>query len=379
MLTSPRTLRAPRPLRIFYAAADAATADVPGSRIWYHNLFLPLIELGHEVIRFDYNLGPHVSHRDFTLPQNREFIQTYRPQLEAALLEQIEKAHQESPIDMFFSYFYAADVTAQTIETIRRAGITTVNWYCNGSYQFHLVSDIAPAYDYCLVPEKFRLEDYRRIGANPIYCQEAANPNVYRPYDLPYEYDVTFVGQKYGDRPAYIASLLQKGLDVHVWGPRWQYDDLDIPLWRKAGSRLKRFLKGHEPLFPPRIPSERRGPPLSDEALIQMYSRSRINLGFSNVADTTTGIKQVRLRDFEVPMSGGFYMVETMPELAEFFVYDQEIIGYTDKRDLAEKAAYYLAHPDERERIRQAGWNRARMDHTWHKRFVDSFAQMNLD
>jgi spore maturation protein CgeB len=371
-------LIAPRPLRIFYAAADAATADVPGSRIWYHNLYLPLTDLGHEVIRFDYDLGPHVPHRDFTLPQNQAFIRVYRPQLEAALLEQIEKAHGERPLDMFFSYFYSADITAATLQRIHDMGITTVNWYCNGSYQFHLVSDIAPAYDYCLVPEKFRLEDYRRVGATPIYCQEAANPHVYHPYDLPYEFDVTFVGQKYGDRPAYIRHLLDRGLDARVWGPRWQADSLDIPLWRKAGSRVKRFLKGSEPLFPPRIPAERCGPPLSDEELIQMYSRSRINLGFSNVADTTTGIKQVRLRDFEVPMSGGFYMVETMPELAEFFEYDKEIVGYANKKELADKAAYYLAHPEERERIRQAGWQRARADHTWHKRFLDSFAQMDL-
>lgn len=98
-------LTAPRPLRIFYAAADAATADVPGSRIWYHNLFLPLVELGHDVIRFEYDLGPHVSHRDFTQPQNREFIQAHRPHLEAALLKQLEKAHQERPLDLFLAIF----------------------------------------------------------------------------------------------------------------------------------------------------------------------------------------------------------------------------------------------------------------------------------
>ena len=58
---------------------------------------------------------------------------------------------------------------------------------------------------------------------------------------------------------------------------------------------------------------------------------------------------------------------------------DREIVGYTGKKDLADKAAYYLAHPDEREQIRRAGWERARKDHTWHKRFLDSFAQMHLD
>jgi len=42
------------------------------------------------------------------------------------------------------------------------------------------------------VPEKFRLGDYRRIGANPVTV-EAANPNVYK--QCAAWYDVTFVGQ----------------------------------------------------------------------------------------------------------------------------------------------------------------------------------------
>ena len=364
--------------RIFYAVADSATAQVQGSRIWYYNLYLPLCDLGHDVVRFDYDLTPHTRHRDMTVARHRAFVYENRPKLEKALLAQIARAHAEKPIDIFFSYFYSADITAATLEKIRDMGITTVNWYCNGSYQFNLVEQIAPAYRYCLVPEKFRLADYQRIGAHPIYCQEAANPNVYMPHDLPYEFDVTFVGQKYGDRPVYIAHLRKQGIDARVWGPGWQSQAHHLPLWRVAGSRVKRFLRGAEPLFPPRIPADICGPPLSDEELIKMYSRSRINLGFSNVADTTSGIKQVRLRDFEVPMSGGFYMVEYMEELAEFFEIGQEIVCYANQQDLAAKIHYYLQHEDEREQIRQAGWRRATRDHSWQRRLSDSFAQMQL-
>lgn len=367
-----------RPLHIFYAAADSATANTPGSKIWYYNLYLPLVDLGHDVVRFDFDFSRHVPYRDFTVTANQAAIATNRPVLEKQLLAQLKAAHEKRPFDLFFSYFYTADITPATLQKIKELGIITVNWYCNGSYQFHLVSDIAPYYDYCLVPEEFRLDDYQRIGAHPIYCQEAANPTIYHPYDLPQKYDITFVGQKYGDRPVFIRHLLQQELDVRVWGPNWQ-QPANVPKWRLAGSRVKRYLKGAEPLFPPKIPADRCGPPLSDEAMIQMYSRSKINLGFSNVADTTSGIKQVRLRDFEVPMSGGFYLVETMPELAEFFEYDKEIVGYTNKEELADKAAYYLAHPQAREQIRQAGLARAQKDHSWHKRFSDSFAQMGLD
>ena len=367
-----------RPLRIFYAAADAATSEVAASRIWYYNLYMPLCDLGHEVLRFDYDLSAHGANRDPSVAGQRAFIKEHRPKLSQSLLAQIEHAHRERPIDLFFSYFYSVDVLPETIRTISEMGITTVNWYCNGSYQFHLVEEISPAYDFSLVPEKFRLADYRRIGANPIYCQEAANPAIYRPYDVPREFDVTFVGQKYGERPGYIRHLLDRGLDVHVWGPRWRGNEPEIPLWRAAGSRVKRFLFGNEPLFPPHIPQERCGPPLSDEEMIRMYSRSKINLGFSSVADTTTGIKQVRLRDFEVPMSGGFYMVAHMEELAEFFDIGSEVVCYHNQEDLAEKVHYYLNHEDEREQIRQAGHQRARRDHSWHKRFLDCFAEMGI-
>lgn len=112
-----------------------------------------------------------------------------------------------------------------------------------------------------------------------------------------------------------------------------------------------------------------------------MYSRSKINLGFSTCGDThreRERVLQVRLRDFEVPMAGGFYMVEEMEELADFFEPGREIVFYRGVGELAEKIRYFLGHEAERERIRLAGHERARRDHTWHKRFTDAFTAMGL-
>ena len=337
-------------LRIFYAAQPGC-AGIPGSQLWHANLYMPLVDLGHEVVPFDYDLMPHFQHLDPANPESRRFIEENRPKLEAELLRQVRAEHRRQPLDVFFSYFYSACASPETIRAIRKMGICAVNWYCNASYQFHLVGAIAPAYDYCLVPEAYRLNDYRRAGANPIYCQEAANPNIYKPHDVPTEFDVTFVGQAYGDRPACIRHLLNQGLDVRVWGPGWQNGNP-----RFAG-------------------------PLSDGELVRMFSRSRINLGFSKCGQThltDEPIRQVRLRDFEVPMSGGFYMIEYMPELDDFFEIDREIVCYTDSQDLADKARYFLEHDDEREAIRRAGYERCRRDHTWQKRFETAFHKMGL-
>ena len=112
-----------------------------------------------------------------------------------------------------------------------------------------------------------------------------------------------------------------------------------------------------------------------------MYSRSRINLGFSSCGNTHRSgerILQVQLRDFEVPMSCGFYMVEYMEELESFFKIGEEIVCYHGVSDLVDKVRYYLDHADERERIRKAGHRRCLRDHTWQKRLSTAFKQMGL-
>ncbi len=368
-------------LRIFYAAADSPHQDLPGSKLWRANLHDTLVDLGHDVVEFAFDYRGISLNLDGTVASQAEYINRHRPRNSEILLQQVAAAHKVRPLDVFFSYFSTAHVEPAVIRDIGRMGIVTVNWYCNGSYQFNLVEAIAPAYDYCLVPEKFRMADYRRIGANPIYCQEAANPNVYRPCTVPVEYDVTFVGQKYGTRPIYIRQLVDHGIDVRVWGPLWQEGFSLRRLRGKLGEARRRFRAGHRPFYRRDVPRERCGPPLEDEELIRMYSRSRVSLGFSAVAAVPLGqepIKQVRLRDFEAPMSGAFYLVEYFEELMEFFEPDKEIVCFSDADELVDKARYYLKHDAERERIRNAGHVRCRREHTWHKRFEAAFREMGL-
>jgi len=371
-------------MRIFYAVGSRPHGILAESSVWRINLFQPLVALGHDVIEFDFDLDPHYRHADPAATGARDFISERRPVLEAALLRQVTRAHEEEPIDMFFSYFYSAFVRSEVIQAINDMGIVSVNWYCNASYQFNLVRDIAPAYSYCLVPERFRLRDYRDEGATPIYCQEAANPDYYGPRDVPLEYDVSFVGAAYGTRPSYMRDLAAASVDAHAWGPGWK--DMAMPSsralrLRQAGSHLGRRMLGR-PQRPPSLPAEVCGGLLSDSEMVSMFSRSRISLGFSGVVDAGSGcdapIRQVRLRDFEVPMSGGFYLLEYLDEIEDFFVPGEEIAVFEGSRDLVAKARYYLSHEDEREGIRSAGRARAIRDHTWQKRLTDAFGEMSL-
>jgi len=394
-------------MRIFYAADNSADPRLEiQSNIWRNNLCCTLIDLGHDVVEFDYDLQETIQKADKSL--HRSFIAKNRPKITRELLRQIRQAHSERPIDLFFSYFYDACVMVEGLEQIRAMGIKTVNWYCNGSYQFHLVEEISPYYDWCLVPEKFRLENYRAIGARPIYCQEGANPNIYKPHNVPMEFEVTFIGQAYGERPDYIRHLLDRGVDMRVWGYGWNKfsQSYQSPttgsVWR-LGQAVREFLTntawqdglrrllnlellrsaGKTVREAPAVtlPDEIIGGVLTDSDMIHMYSRSKINLGFSACGmthETEERIVQVRLRDFEVPMSGGFYLVEYMEELEEFFDIGKEIVCYNGPEDLVDKIKYYLEHDDQREEIRKAGYERALRNHTWHQRFEMAFRQMGM-
>jgi spore maturation protein CgeB len=363
-------------VRIFYASHASGDPAIPHSRTWSRNILAALVDLGHEVVLFDYDLDEAVKHVDPQIPKAKSYIETNRPKMSEELLRQVRQAQHEKPIDLFFSYFYSASVYPEAIKEISRIGIPTVNWYCNASYQFHLVSELAPAYDVCLVPERFRLEDYQNIGANPIYCQEAANPNVYVTNPrLRRDFDLTFVGQRYGDRPMFVRSLWKAGFQVHVWGPGWVEGRgaMQRSWLRRAASKTLR-----RRTF---VPKDICGAALDDREYVDMYSRSRISLGFSKVAAPLPGgavVRQVRLRDFEATMSGAFYLVEHTQEIEDFFVPDKEIVCFEGVDDLLEKAGFYLRNDRARAVISRAGMLRARREHTWQARLTDAFQRAGL-
>jgi spore maturation protein CgeB len=373
-------------MRVLYAVYNHYWEDA--------NLLAGLRQTGHEVIvhrppAFYDVLHPDWTSADRTLASER-------------LIEAVRVTHASRPIDVLFSYVMSSAVYPEAIEEVRSMGIPTVNYWCNGSHQFHLVEEISPAFDWCVATERQSLPRYEGVGARPIYAQLAANPDVYRPYEVPLDYDVTFVGRRYSDRPEYIDYLLREDIDVRVWGPGWTRDrshgerslGLGItPRYAVAHPRASllkianltqgaaRSLRALPP--PARLRLRRAsGPSLEPEELVRMYSRSRISLGFSTTGDARytdeNKTRQLHLRDFEATMSGALYFLEYQEELEEFYDLGREMVSYRSREELLERIRWFLAHPDEAQRVRRAGYERAQRDHTWQKRFPPMFGAMGL-
>jgi len=363
--------------------ASANNVDMPQSKIWEINLKQTLLDMGHSVIEPSFDWGQMAAE---CMGREAEVDPAEaRAEYSDWIVHDVKRVHHSAGIDLFFSYFYSAMIMPEAVESIKALGIPTVNFYCNANHQFHLVEEIAPHFDYCMFPEREAESKYLAVGANPVHIQMAANPRFYHPYALRREFPVTFVGQKYLNREEYLNHLFTEGIDVRVWGPGWQSQTGPLlspyrSAVRLAGRLKRRFLDRQRPQGPQGLPSDRCGRPLSDEELVKMYSRSLISLGFSEVRDELTGeIKRhVRLRDFEAPMSGGFYIVGYQEELAQYYELDKEIVCYDDRDGLLDKVRYYLAHEEEMDQVRQAGVARARRDHTWENRFRQLFDVIGL-
>lgn len=377
-------------MRIFQVIEAQANLLVPTNQTWYRNLYEPLIDLGHEVVLFPAEKAGHAM-----LNNDKKT----RANFSVAMVNSFKKEHSKSNFDLFFSYFKDGMVEPRAIDEIRNLGVPTCNFSCNNIHQFDLVDEISPHFDYSLHSEKDARKKFLNIGANPIWWPMASNPKYFKPYSLPRTLPVSFVGANYDLRAQHIAYLLDNNIDVHVYGPCWQ-----------SGSRspihsfIKRYIYIYKALFSFTTSTQylasaflynhdlRRHlaskhaahlhPPVSDEELIHLYSKSQISLGFLEVFnqhDPTKGVKRhIHLREFEAPMSGALYLTGFLEELAEFFEPNKEMIMYHNEEEMLDKISYYLTHSKEANAIRDAGYKRALAEHTYHIRFNQLFSQIGL-
>ncbi len=380
-------------MNIFYLFPRSGNAlGLPLADTWRRNLLPALASLGHRVHEcYDLRLEALAGAGG----EDPGFVAANQGPLVERVLQEIESVHRRQGIDLVLSYVWKPLFTVEGVRQIRRLGIPIVNFFCNYFNAFERIAKLAPEFDCNWVGDRAALPLYQQIGAAAIFLPMAANPAIYRPYPLEREYGVTFVGGKYGNRPDYIHHLLRAGLPVRVWGPDWangepvvkaSWQELPRRFWRVAARGDARFLLGKlrqawRARRQDRALAAIAGPPLDNDELIRMYSRSQISLGFSTVGSSHLGsspVTQLRLRDFEAPMSGALYLTEYSDGLEEMYEIGQEIAVFRSAQELADKSRFFLWHPAEAERMRRAGRERALRQHTWRQRFETLFRQVGL-
>ena len=83
-------------------------------------------------------------------------------------------------------------------------------------------------------------------------------------------------------------------------------------------------------------------------------------------------------RMFEVPTCGGFLLTQPTENLKKYFEEGKEVITFENFEDLVDKVGYYLQHERAREKVAKAGYERARKEHTYERRFKEIFKKIGI-
>lgn len=311
-------------------------------------------------MKYDYGdklRGFSFEHRNFYHPlisyckkQNWDFIhydfmeQGLNSGLDLMTQELYELAKREKPTYLFAVLFdFHRDPRYEVFKQISSLGTITVHWFCDDHWRFEKYSSVvAPHFDFVCTTANGALPKYENIGIfhKVIKTQWACNHELYVPYDIQKDLDISFVGQPHGNRVEVLSKLVENGLKLEVFGFGWE-------------NR-------------PRIPFHQ---------MVRLFSRSKINLNLSN-SSTLIG-QQIKGRNFEIPGTRSFQLTSNAENLTEYYDDGKEIVIFNSMEELIDKAKYYLKNEDGRNEIALHGYKRTLAKHTWHHRFDEIFNYLN--
>lgn len=277
--------------------------------------------------------------------------------LEASLLQVVSQAiHAKAETfqpDLVLA-LAQAPVTRQVLKRLQRDGIPTAMWFVEDFRLFPYWRAFAPLYDFFFVIQKEPfLGELRNIGVDGVYLPLAALPAFHRPLTLSAaEQDrfgsaVSFMGAGYPNRRT--AFQQAHFPDFKIWGSDWE-----------GSCGLGAYLQDN-------------GVRVSSEDAVRIFNATKVNLNLHSSihAEPVQQGDFVNPRTFELAACGAFQLVDERGLLPELFVVSgegRELETFASLSELEDKAAYFLAHPDERAVLSQRARSRVCAEHTYQKR-----------
>jgi hypothetical protein len=335
--------------------------------------------------------------------------------INAQLWATAQRLKSEGRLDLVFMVIYDDVLDVDTAKKLRSLGVPLVNYHVDLVGQWYRVLRTAKYFDRIACAHRDHWGALVRAGARPYYMPMAANPlpepgAVALPeFAFP---GVLYLGSPMPYRRQVLGELIADGLATRIYGHNWDIvrdaaragkDVLDpqspgknlhdarhylLARIREEGpgailaslrGRLQRSRQIDEAGgdFPPGV---LRGVYASED-FVPLVRGAGINLGFTHflgTPGTASERRQVRLREFEIPMAGGFYLTQDCPQLRELFEVGRHIDTWDNAGDLQEKCRHYLDHDDLRRRMAQEAQAHCLANHTWERRMADLLADLGL-
>lgn len=295
-----------------------------GNKDWglsyeHYNFYHTLLNMDYSLIYFDYDRLKQKYGNKKISQMLREAVYYYRP-------------------DILF-YFHFHDWIEHSVwrEISDESPVKTNIWLADDHWRYEEARPVWKNFNLVVTTDEKGYKKRKKEGFNNVFLSQwGCNHFLYKKWNLPKIYDVSFVGRCYGERKNFVNTLKRQGINIATFGQGWESDNR-----------------------------------VSQADLIKIYNQSKISLNIS-VASKEDKI-QIKGRDFEAPGCGSLLLTRDAEEIAEYFVPGEEIITYQDVNDATEKIKYYLKNEDERERIAKNGYERIMRAHTIKKRLLEVF------
>lgn len=247
----------------------------------------------------------------------------------------------------FLLVFKGMLLQPETLDRFKRAGLPCYCFYPDVSFEDHgrNILQSLPYYDCVVTTKSYHLKEVKLFNKvkRLEFARHGFDPEVHRTVvvseslESSYGCDVSFVGVWSPKKDRLLSALLSgcPGVDLQIWGPAWDRASPDVRnAWKGRGA-------------------------YGDE-VAAIYACSRINLGLlSEAGGGGAGGDRTTARTWQIPASKGFMLHEDTVEVRRYFESGKEVGLFMDDTDLAAKVRHYLAAPEERLAVRDAGWRRA--------------------
>lgn len=278
----------------------------------------------------------------------------------ATLRSRVLEAVRAAKPDLVFFIPYTDQFDEATLAQVREVA-PTIAWFGDDHWRFDSYTRVvAPWYTHAITTDPLAIPDYHAIGLQPILSEWAAQPpegEPPRPVRNP-RYGVTFVGTANEVRKWFIDRLRKAGLDVQCFGHGWPNGRLGVAEMNElfTQSRINLNLSNSVP---------------SDVSFIATHP-----LNFARWAVSKKRAEQVKARNFEIPMMGGFQLSKYALGLERHFVIGSEIAVFNTVDECAKQVKYFLDNEEHRWAVACAGAERARREHTYLHRLTHIFEQV---